>query len=557
MRFHVMPPAGVTLSPAPIAAAAQLALSPDGRTLAFVAAARQQPSQLWVHSLQPGQAQALPGADGATFPFWSPDSRSIGFFADGKLKRIEIAGGGPQFLAEATNGRGGSWNSAGDIVFTPAPSGAIYRVSARGGSVTQETALDEEQGMVTQYFPQFLPDGRRFLYYQRFRETDKNGIYVETLGAADPKRVLDSSGMGVYSDGSLLFVRDGILFAIAVDPGTLETRGEPVRFAESVGHFGGTFGFVAATASTTGIVAHGPSVVMSTRLEWRNQSGGLISAITTPGVYRSPDLAPDENSVAVSLSEENSDIYLIELTRGGGRSRVTAHPRNDWFPVWSPDGNRLFFSSTRVGSSTMYQKAPSAAGAGDQVVPTTYSGMYPTDVSPDGKHVIYHQIAPANGYDLAFVSLASTTTAMPFWTSRFNEVQARFSPNGKWVAYASDESGKFEIYVRPFPPAPAQWAITSGGGIQPQWRADGKELFFVAGDGTLMAADVTTDSLTFSARPPRPLFPVEIPEMIAPYPNDYAVTADGHRFLVNSIVEQPTKPALTVILNWAAELQRP
>jgi hypothetical protein len=209
-----------------------------------------------------------------------------------------------------------------------------------------------------------------------------------------------------------------------------------------------------------------------------------------------------------------------------------------------------------VGSSTLFRKEPSATGSGEQVLPTRFSGVYPTDASPDGKYVIEHEVTGASGYDIGMVPLAAPDQASSFLSTRFNEIQARFAPNGRWVAYASDESGRFEVYVRPFPPAPGQWPISADGGTQPEWRRDGKELFFVSGDGTLSAAEVSTDGPTFVARPSRRLFPLDIPETIAPYPTDYAVSADGQRILVNTIVEQPVRPSLTVILNWASELAR-
>jgi Tol biopolymer transport system component len=241
-------------------------------------------------------------------------------------------------------------------------------------------------------------------------------------------------------------------------------------------------------------------------------------------------------------------LYVFDLARGG-RARVTSGPVNDWFPVWSADGQRLYFSSTRLGASTVFQKPPSAAGEGEQVTPLRLSGVYASDVSPDGKHILMHLTTSTSGYDIATYEIASRTMT-PFLASRFNEVQPRVSPNGRWLAYSSDESGRFQVYVRPFPRGEGQWPISAGGGMQPEWRRDGKELYFISGDGSMMAIDVDTAAPTFAAEAPRPLFPVDVPEAIAPYPNDYAVTADGQRFLVNAIVEQPVKPVLTVILNW-------
>jgi Tol biopolymer transport system component len=556
-RFELTPPGDAMFSPAPVATAAQLALSPDGRRLAFVAAARRGRAQVWIRTLDSVLAQALAGTEGASFPFWSPDSRSVAFFADGKLKRTDLAGGAPQTIADAPNGRGGSWGPGGNVVFTPTPNGPLYRVSAVGGTAAQETSLRADEEAVTHYWPEFLPDGRRFLYYQRSREAIHQGIYVKTLGSPDAVRVLGTNGRSVYSAGHLLFMRDAVLFAIPFDLRTLRTSGEPARVADHVGYFGGTMGYVAVTASAS-TLAHGPGVLQPTTLQWRDRSGQVVGSLSVSGVYRSPRLSPDGQSVAVAMvnaQDQSPDIYVLESLRGGS-SRVTSHPSNDWFPVWSADGRRLIFSSTRAGSSALFQKPPSAAGDGDQVVPTAYSGMYPTDASRDGQFVIYHQVTAAAGYDINFRRLDKPDESVAFLSSRFNEAQARFSPNGRWVAYASDQSGRFQVYVRPFPPGTGEWAISAEGGTQPEWRHDGKELFFLSGDGAMMALDVAAEGPAFTAGAPHKLFEVEVPENLAPYHSDYAVSRDGRRFLVNTITDQPISPKLTVILNWTTELPR-
>jgi serine/threonine protein kinase len=557
MRFEIQPPPGATWSPSPIASAAQLVLSPDGSQLAFAATLRHGPSQLWVRPLASTTAQPLSGTEGALFPFWSPDSRSLGFFSGGKLKTIALSGGAPRTLADAANPRGGTWGRNGDIVFTPAPNGPTFRVSP-SGVVTQETAFANE--VVTQYFPQFLPDGRRFLFYQRSVTPDSNGIYVKTLGTADQRLLFQHNGMGVYASGHLFFVREAILYAVDVDEEALEVSGEPQRVADGVGYFGGTFGYAAITASTAGTLAHGPGALVTTSLIWRDRSGAVSGAVGTPGGYRSPRLSPDQRAVAVTIVDPQSqspDIWILDATSGGS-SRVTSDPRNDWFPIWAPGGERLFFSSTRAGSSTLYEKATAAPGQGEPVTETQFSGMYASDVTHDGSTVLAFQTTntfsmpnAGGGYDLVTIPLAGDRKPHAFLASPFNEVQGRLSPNGRWIAYASDESGRFEVYVRPYPSGNGQWPISSGGGMQPEWRGDGKELFFISGDGHLMAAEVTTAPPTFSASVPRALFAVEVPEPAAPFSTDYAITADGQRFLINTVVEQPVRPSLTVILNWA------
>ncbi|MGH9385656.1 MAG: protein kinase domain-containing protein [Vicinamibacterales bacterium] len=558
VRFEVPPPANAMWSPAPIASAAQLALSPDGRYLAFVAAPRRAASRIWVRPLDSIQAQPLDGTEGASFPAWSPDGRSIAFFAEGKLKKTAIAGGVPQSLADASFGRGLSWGRNGEILFIPGLGTPIERVLASGGSITPETAFDSNGETIAQYWPQFLSDGRRFLYYERSRNANKQGIYVKTLGASDAKLVLRTNGMAVLSEGHLLFVRDGVLFALEFDEQTLQTRGEPTQVADQVGYFGGPFGYIAVTSSNNGVLAYGPSVVMTTSLQWRNAQGELLSTPTKPNVFRSPRLSPDEKSVALSLLDsktQSPDVWILELTRGG-LSRVTSNPLNDWFPVWTPDGSRLFFASNRGATFTIYHKAPSDVGEGQLLSGAPSLATYPTDVTSDGRMIVCHQATADFGYDIVTMSSTVGAEPQPYHRSRFNEVEARFSPNGRWIAYASDESGRFEVYVRPFPAAAGQWPISAGGGMQPEWRRDGKELFFIAADSKLMAVNVTTDQPTFSAGIPRALFDVDLPESVAPYPSDYAVAADGQRFLVNTVVDQPIQPTLTVTLNWVERLKK-
>jgi Tol biopolymer transport system component len=274
-------------------------------------------------------------------------------------------------------------------------------------------------------------------------------------------------------------------------------------------------------------------------------------------MYRSPRLSRDEKRVVMAVHETagaTSDVWVLELARGA-RSRMTSGPRNEWFPAWMPGGDRFFFASTRFGTSAVWEKA-----LGESEVPVTEGPVlaaYPDDVSGDGRFLVFHTSTP-RGYDLAVLTLEGARNMSPFLATPFNEVQGRFSPNSRWLAYASDESGSgFQVYVRPFPAASGQQTqISIAGGMQPEWRRDGKELFYISADGKLTAVPVTTDRPTFTVGAPHALFDVAIPEPSPPYQTDYAVTADGRRFLVNTVVDQPTRPALTVILNWTSGLKK-
>ena len=559
VRFEVLPPAGVTLRPSPVASAAQLALSPDGRHLAFIAATRGGASQIWVRPLDSVLAQPLAGTEGASFPFWSHDGRFIAFFAAGKLKRVDITGGTPQTLADAPAGRGGTWNLEDVILFSGQSSSPISRISASGGTVTPVTTLDAAQEVITQYWPQFLPDGRHFLYYQRSAKAEHQGTYVTALDSSQSTRVLESGGRAVYASGRLLFVRDGILFAQAFDDRALRTSGEPIRVADGIGYWAGAFAYSAVTASSAGVVAHGPSVMFTTSLRWHDRAGATIGPPTPARAYRGPRLSPDQTSVMVAIHDAAtapSDLWLLSLARGT-TSRVTSDPSSDWFPVWSHDGSGVFFGSARVGSTTIFQKAgvsPEVVFADSLLVGSV--ATYPNDVSQDGGLLLYQQTT-SRGYDLGVIPLSGDRKPSAFVTGMSNEVQGRFSPNHRWIAYASDESGRFEVYVRPFPTESTRsTTISLAGGMQPEWQHDGKELFYISADGKLTAVPVVTDQATFAAGTPHALFDVEVPEPTAPYPTDYAVSADGQRFLVNTVVDQPTRPALTVILNWTAALNK-
>ncbi len=408
VRFEVQPPADMTLTPAPIGSTAQLALSPDGRRLAFVATRKRATSQLWIRPLDGVQAQPLPGTEGASYPFWSPDSRFIAFFAGGRLKKIDTTGGVPQVLCPAGAGRGGAWHPGGFILFVGQGAQPISRISASGGVVTVATTFDPDQAILGQAWPQFLPDGRHFLYFQRSLKPEYRGVHVTALDSSSSTRILESDGMAVYASGHLVFVRDGTLFAQAFHDRTLQTSGDPVRIGDHVGYWTTGLGYAAVTVSPAGVLAHGPSVRLTTSLRWHDRSGASTGPPTAPTLYTGPRLSPDQKSVVVAMTDAATaqpDLWVLGLARGI-TSRLTADPATDWFPAWSDDGGRLLFGSNRMGVTAIFQKT---VGGGPEEpvaegVVSAAGATFPIDVSRDGGLLLYGQLT-TRGYDLGVLTL--------------------------------------------------------------------------------------------------------------------------------------------------------
>jgi serine/threonine protein kinase/Tol biopolymer transport system component len=558
VRFEVLPPPDATWSPTPVASTAQLALSPDGSRLAFVAARTGERSRIWIRPLDRLAAREIPGTDGAEFPFWSPDGRFVAFFADGKLKKVDVALGSPQTMADVTAGRGGAWSPSGVIVFGRSIS-PLSQVPADGGPVTPATSLDPAQDPAFHYWPQFLPDGRRFLFLQRSVKAEYQGIFVGSLDSPEVTRLVAADVRGLFASGHLLFMRDGLLFAQALDLQTLRLSGEPVRIADDVGFYAAAFGYTAFDASQDGVVAYGPAIQTSKSLQSFDRRGKVVgSAIEGPFV--SPRLAPNQRTIAVAAREpgENADVWVIDLVRGD-RTRVTTDRENEWFPAWMPDGRRILFASTRSPSRAGAQvilRATIGGNAADESLASLASIRgFPGDVSFDGGFVVFHNLTQ-RGFDIGAASLAPGGTPIDFLATRFNEVQPRFSPDGRWVAYASDESGRFEVFIRAWPSAEERTPVSVDGGMQPEWGRDGKELFYLSADRKIMTVPIANDGKTIVVGTPQPLFSVDVAEPVAPYFNDYTVTADGQRFVVTVNAKVPTPQTLTVLYNWTAALKK-
>jgi eukaryotic-like serine/threonine-protein kinase len=534
------------------------ALAPDGRQLTF-AANGENGSQLWVRSLDQSTARPLAGTEGAIYPFWAPDGRAIGFFADSKLKRIDLTGGAPQVLADAQLGRGGTWNANGVIVFAPTTGGPLMRVMANGGTPQVVTTLGP--GQVSHRWPQFLPDGQRLIFLTTLGEPQTHGVYVTNLDGGDATRVLEGETAAAYAaPGYLLWVSQGVLVAQAFDATRGGMAGEPIAIAMDVGTDDGTFRSAFAV-SEGGTLVHRAGTAPRRQLVWVDRDGTLIGAIGSidENALAGAALAPDGQRVAVTrIVQGNFDVWLMDVTRGVA-SRFTFDPSVELQPVWSPDGTRVVFSTTRNTGSGLYERQSSSA-TDERPLLLDPRAAWALDWSADGRFILYSSADDNNRWDLWALPLEGKNP-VPIAQTSFDEIGGQFSPDGRWVAYASNESGRNEIYVRPFPEPGGKWQVSTAGGTQPRWQRDGSELFYLAPDNRLMAVTIRPGSIagTIDAGAPVGLFATRLASgaSIGSAGNvpaaQYSVAANG-RFLMNVDAGQPVASPITVILNWEAAL---
>ena len=548
-------------------------LSPNGRQLAIQAPGPDGRKLIWVRALDSLETRPLPGTEDVPGPpvFWSPDSRFLAFQVGNKLKKIDISGGPPQAICDTSVAIiGGAWNSEDTIIFGTVGNG-IMRVSAAGGVPTLLTTIggrNEVHG-----FPSFLSDGQHFVY---LRAPENPGIYVGSLDTKpeqqSSKRILATSLMAVYAPsadtnkGRLLFMRDGSLLTQLFDERRLELLGESVPIADQVGSFLLSANF---SVSASGVLTYraGKTATPLSALRWYSRQGKDLGYASEPGTYAYTDLAlsPEGTRVAAAKVDPSTgsgqDIWLLDLTRGVS-ARFTFDAAADAAPVWSPDGARIAFSAARSGATEIYQKAANSARKELPLVVTTNDSKFPNDWSRDGRFLLYTQQDARTKADLWVLPLTASgtpsETPAPFANTEFSESAGQFSPDTHWIAYASDESGRSEIYVQPFP-APAgggsKTSVSRDGGNQPRWRRDGKELFYLSFDGKLMAVDVT-EGREFKVGTPKPLFQApatSIQSRTAMNGWAWDVTSDGQRFLFDAV--KTSSESLTVVLNWTAELK--
>jgi Tol biopolymer transport system component len=528
-----------------------MALSPDGRRIAFVATSSGT-TTLWVRPLSGSSAQSLAGTERASYPFWSPDSRFLGFFANGKLKKIEASGGPPQTLADATTGRGGTWNREDVILFAPTTRESIYRVLASGGEPSPVTKLDSAASEFSHRWPLFLPDGRQFLYLAQSSLTgdpEKSSIYASSLDGGERKLLFHANTNVVYAPpGYLLFHRDGTLLARPFNPKALRFSEEAFPLAEHVQFFA-PFGNAVFSASDQGLIAYQTgSGGGRSQLTWLDRSGKIVGTVGAPGYLATPRLSRDRRRAVVSVDDSQGiDVWIYDLERNTP-TRFTFDRIPDMAPLWSPDGLHIGFSSTRKSAGDLYVK-DSTGAADEQPLVVSSAFKLPNDWSPDGRILLFQTNDPRvrRGWDLWTYSHADRK-AKPFLQTPFNEVLARFSPDGRWIAYVSNESGADEVYVVPFPGAVGKWQISTAGGRVPIWTRGGREIVYQTPTDEIMAVEVRS-APTFQAGIPRALFKASIQR---PPGAQFDVTPDGERFLVNLRPGDEVSDPITLVQNWAA-----
>jgi eukaryotic-like serine/threonine-protein kinase len=529
------------------------AVSPDGRWLAFTAATGGK-THLWVRALDQLTARVLPDTEGATYAFWSPDSRALGFFTGGRIKKVAISGGPSQTLCSERQIFGATWNQHGTIVF--AGRGGLWQIPAAGGDPRPVATPDPARQEVSYLYPAFLPDGLHFLYLITSTQKEHRGIHLGSLDGEVKQPLLGDDSQALYArstdgaGGYLLFAREGLLLAQPFDSGTRRLAGEPFTVAGLGG--GPKASRAMFSLSDSGVLVFDPTgTAPSGELIWRDRSGRHIGSPKVMGSASRPALSPDERRFVVDRVDPhtgNTDLWLYDAT-GENATRFTFDPANDSFPIWSRDGSRIVWASSRAGAFHLYQKPASGAGTDTLLLESDHDAI-PNDWSPDGRLILYSGPDPTTRFDVRVLPLAGDGKSFSFNPTPAGESAAQLSPDGRWVAYTSSESGGSEVYVQSFPSGGGKRQVSTDGGVGPVWRGDGRELFYYARDGNLMAVPVKGGA-TFEAGTPLKLFGFRSGSTTIVTLPPYAVTADGQRFLTNAIVEASVPAPLTVMVNWA------
>lgn len=556
-RFTQGAPRAMQFTAALPFSARSMAVAPDGHTVAL-AAYREDIHKvgLFLYEIGGTDAKPLAGTNGAMFPFWSPDGRAIGFFAAGKLKRFDLDSASVRTLCDAPNGRGGTWSKTGLILFTPIGTlnGGIMSVSDNGGTASNVNYPGTTKDENTFRWPVFLPDGKHYLFLAgNIRgDTELNKLYVGSIENPSEKRFLTkTTANGDYANGYLFFVRDGAVQAQKLDLDSYKLTGDVMRVLDNV-KLQSRILYATFAAGTDSVVAQKAGEVSLSRLTWYDHNGKIISDSVAPDTYGNLQISPDGKYVVTDKTDEgndNTDTFIYDLARSTFR-RLTFDPGIDAVPVWSPDGSRVAFTSSRGRSFDIYVKPADGSQPERLLVPTSGVDSLPLDWSRDGHNLLY--LAPPDLWVYSF----SDAKPRLFLKANASLNNAQFSPDGKWVAYSSNESGRWEVYVTSFPDARGKWQVSTNGGEQPRWRADGKELYFLSADAKLMAASIDTKS-EFESGTPTILFQTDPRERVATTEVIiYDLTRDGQRFLINTNYSNGSPHPISVVLNWKSAAKK-
>jgi serine/threonine protein kinase/Tol biopolymer transport system component len=553
IRSSLLSPPGVAYN---TTVGGHLALSPDGTKLAFVAADSTGKQALWVRSLALMSATVLAGTERSSYPFWSPDSRSLGFFADGKLKRIDVAGGPPLTICDAPSGRGGCWNEAGLILFAPGSSDPIHRVNTGGGKAEPVTALDTTRGETSHRWPCFLPDQNHFLYTSQAgtgRVGAQEAIHVASLDGPERSLLLYASSNAVYANDYLLYVREQSLVAQPFNSGAREMRGDAFPVSDLV-QFNQARSRGIFSASSNGMLVYQAGSNEDARMVWVDRRGAVIAPIVGRAPSYFSRVSPDGARIVFDdydAESRNTDLWLHEVKRNV-TTRFTFHVSDDLVPVWTPDGQSVLFSSNRNGAYEVFIKSASGADEEKLLLSDGKNELYPTGVTRSGRFVVLSHRLPNARWDLYYADLQGEKKPIPFLVTEFNEWLGVFSPDGRWVAYQSDESGKFEVYVRPFPGGGGKWQISTGGGQTPIWSADGNEIYYDSGTGKWTSVKVQLGAQTLSTGIPESLFDLTGREQLTVYDQ----SPDGKRFVAQLDAGERSANPATLVVNWIRDVEQ-
>jgi Tol biopolymer transport system component/predicted Ser/Thr protein kinase len=554
VRFAFEPPENTSL----VRSQRDAALSPDGRRIALLLRDESGTNAIWVRPLDSQELRRIDGTDDASSIFWSPDGQFLGFFAQGKLKKVALAGGPPQNVCTSAPGIGAAWSPGGEIVFNPTNRAPLMRISAAGGTPQQLTALDPARQENSHRYPSFLPDGRHFLFTARSNQRENTAVYVGSLDSRGIKRILTEISNAVYvPPGYILFARDGLLMAQRFDASRLELSGEAFPVADNVDQDTPSANAFFTASADGGVIAWSEGSHSMDRLTLFDHGGTKLGTLGPVGHYSTPRFSPDGKKLAVTIPDPesgNRDIWILELA-SGSLTRFTTNPANDWIAAWSPDSKYLAFASDRTPRSAIYMKTADGSGEEKLLVPAGDTlGAFTEDWSHDGRLLGYHANTP-NSIGLWLLPLSGGGTPRPFLRTRFREFGLKFSPDSNMVAYSSNETGTFEVYVAPID-KPGKQRVSFGGGSQPAWRPDGKELYFLS-HGSLMAAAVKGEGESVIFGAPRAAFSCCQYRSSGSGSADYDISPDGKRFLFPCQSVDARKRSVTVMIGWLDMMKRP